>query len=291
MNYLYLRAFYAVATERSFTRAAQVLNVSQSTLSSHVKALEETYGIRLLERRNRTVVPTDTGEVLVAQCRELFRHEEEIDSLLNRSQKLQAGRLKVGADGPKHVLPVLGKFKLLHPDFKISLHSGNARSVVQDLLGYETDVAIVATLDQPHAQLHAEPLIRYALVAFVPKTHRFARKAAIDVADLATERFIMREPASLSRHLLNKSLERAGVVLRDTMEMNSREAIREAVASGMGISLMSEIEFPSSDDRTVALRINDPQLQLTEYVACRKNRMDTRAIMEFFRLARELRTV
>jgi len=287
MNYLYLRAFYVVASEHSFTRAAQVLNVSQSTLSSHVKALEEIYGIRLLERRNRTVVPTDMGGALLSKCRELFRHEEEIDSLLNRGQKLQAGRLKVGADGPKHVLPVLAKFKLLHPDFKISLYSGNARSVAQNLLDYETDVALVATLEQPHAQLYAEPLMNYALVAFVPRTHRFARKRIIEVADLANERLIMREPASLTRHLLNKSLERAGVVARDTMEMDSREAIREAVASGMGISLMSEIEFPSHDNRTIALRINDPELRLTEYVACRKNRKDTRAIMEFFRLARE----
>lgn len=71
--------------------------------------------------------------------------------------------------------------------------------------------------------------------------------------------------------------------------MNSREAILEAVASGMGISLMSEIEFPSNDDRTVPIRINDPELQLTEYVACRRNRKDTRAILEFFRLAREFR--
>lgn len=291
MNYLYLRAFYVVATERSFTRAAQVLNVSQSTLSSHVKALEETYGIRLLERRNRTVMPTDIGDVLLAQCRELFRHEEEIDSLLNRSQKLQAGRLKVGADGPKHVLPVLVQFKQLHPDFKISLHTGNARSVTQNLLDYETDVAIVATLEQPHAHLYWEPLLSYALVAFVPKQHRLAGKQSIDVKDFADEQFILREHASLTRHLLNKSLERAGVVLKHTMEMNSREVIREAVACGMGISIMSEIEFPSHDDRTVAIPINDPELRLTEYVACRKNRKDTRAIMEFFRLARQFRQV
>lgn len=287
MNHLYLRAFYVVASERSFTRAAQVLNVSQSTLSSHVKALEETYGIRLLERRNRTVVPTDTGEVLVSQCRELFRQEEEIDSLLNRSQKLQAGRLKVGADGPKHVLPVLAKFKSLHPDFKISLYSGNARTVAQGLLDYETDVAIMATLEQPHTQLYAESLLRYALVAVVPRGHRLARKRSVNVEDLAKERLIMREPTSLTRHLLNKSFERAQVVLKEMMEMNSREAIREAVASGMGISVMSEIEFPSSDDRTVAIRIDNPELQLTEYVACRRNRKDTRAIVEFFRLARE----
>lgn len=291
MNYLYLRAFYTVALERSFSRAAQVLNVSQSTLSSHVKALEETYDLRLLERRNRTVVPTDTGEALLAQCRLLFQQEEEIDALLNRSQKLQAGRLKVGADGPKHVLPVLSKFMALHPDIKVSLYSGNAKSVAQDLLDYETDVAIVATLEQLHPQLYFEPFRRYALLAFVPCTHRFAQRSSIEVSELAGERVIMRERTSLSRHLLSKSLERAGVVIKDTVEMDNREVIREAVALGMGISLMSEIEFPSHDKRTVAVALNDPELQLTEYVTCRKNRKDARAIVEFFRLAREVRTL
>ncbi|WP_168787940.1 LysR substrate-binding domain-containing protein [Paraburkholderia aromaticivorans] len=289
MNYLYLRAFYAVATERSFTRAAQVLNVSQSTLSSHVKELEETYDIRLLDRRGRTVVPTDTGEAVLAQCREFFRHEEQIDGLLNRSQKLQAGRLKVGADGPKHVVSVLASFMELHPDFKVSLHTGNARNVTQDLLNYETDVAIVAALGAPHTQLYTEPWIRYALVAVIPRTHPLARKEAMDLTDFANERVIMREPTSLTRQLLTRSLERAGILVQNTMEMDSREAIREAVASGMGISVMSEIEFPNDDAHIAGIRINDPELQFTEYVACRENRKNTPSIKEFFRLAQSFR--
>ena len=150
MNFLYLRAYHAVASERSFTRAAQILKVSQSTLSCHVKALEESYGIRLLDRRGRTVVPTDIGEALLAQCRELFRHEEQIDDLLNQGQRLQAGRLRIGADGPRHVVPVLRKFMELHPDFQVAMSGGNSRKVTHDLLNYETDVAIVATPSGTH---------------------------------------------------------------------------------------------------------------------------------------------
>lgn len=286
MNNVYLRAFHAVASERSFTRGAQVLNVTQSTLSSQVKALEEAYDVRLLDRRGRDVVPTDIGEALLAQCRELFRQQEEINDLLSQSQKLQAGRLKIGADGPRHVLPVLKKFMELHPSIKISLATGNAKKVAQDLLDYETDVAIVATEGIPHAQLYLEPLTRYALVAFVPKGHPLASKPAMELTDFLNERVIIREPSSLTRRLLMKSLDRAGVVPQHIIEMDSREASREAVASGMGISVMSELEFPSGDDRTVALKINDPDLCITEFVACLNNRKHTRSIREFFRLAR-----
>lgn len=286
MNHLYLRAYYAVASERSFTRAAQVLNLTQSTLSSQVKALERAYDVRLLDRRGREVVPTDIGEVLLAQCRELFRQEEEIDDLLNQSQKLRAGRLKIGADGPRHVLPVLKRFMDLHPSIKITLTSGNAKKVAHDLVNYETDVALVATEGVPHAQLHLEPLTRYALVAFVPRGHPLANKAKMELADFQSERLIIREPTSLTRRLLMKSLDRAGVVPQHLIEMDSREASREAVALGMGISVMSELEFPSGDDRSVALAINDPDLRITEFVACLKSRMHTRSIREFFRVAR-----
>jgi len=286
VNHLYLRAYHAVASERSFTRAAQVLNVTQSTLSSQVKALEEAYDVRLLDRRGREVVPTDIGEALLVQCRELFRQQEEIDDLLNKSQKLRAGRLKIGADGPKHVLPVLKRFMDLHPSISITLTSGNARKVANDLLNYETDVALVATEGLPHAQLHLEPLIRYALVAFVPREHRLAGKPTMQLTDFQSERLIIREPTSLTRRLLMKSLDRAGVVPQHIIELDSREATREAVALGMGISVMSELEFPSGDDRSVALAIDAPDLRITEFVACLKSRMHTRSIREFFRVAR-----
>ena len=286
MNHLYLRAYHAVASERSFTRAAQVLNVTQSTLSSQVKALEEAYDVRLLDRRGREVVPTDIGEVLLAQCRELFRQQDEIDDLLNQSRKLQAGRLKIGADGPRHVLPILKRFMDLHPSIKVTLTSGNARKVAQDLLNYETDVALVATESIPHAQLHLELLTRYALVAFVPRDHPLAVKPMMELSDFQNERLIIREPTSLTRRLLMKSLDRAGVVPRHIIEMDNREASREAVALGMGISVMSELEFPSGDNRSVALTINDPDLRISEFVACLKSRMNTRSIREFFRVAR-----
>lgn len=286
MNHLYLRAFHAVASERSFTRAAQVLNVTQSTLSSQVKALEEAYDVRLLDRRGRDMVPTDIGEALLAQCRELFRQHEDIDGLLSQSQKLRAGRLKIGADGPKHVLPILKQFMDLHPGINVTLSSGNAKKVAHDLLNYETDVALVATEGLAHAQLHLEPLTRYTLVAFVPRDHKLAVKPLMELSDFRAERLIIREPTSLTRRLLMKALDRAGVVPAHIIEMDSREASREAVALGMGISVMSELEFPSGDDRFVTMAIDDPDLKITEFVACLKSRMHTRTIREFFRVAR-----
>lgn len=285
MNFHYLRAFFTVASERSFTRAAQVLNISQSTLSSQVKALEEDYDVRLLDRRGRFVVPTDVGQVLVEQCRDLFRQQDEMDDFLNRSKKLQSGRLKIGADGPKHVLPVLKTFIDLHPNVSISLTTGNARKVLQDLQNYETDAAIVAVDGVPNHKLYLEKLSTYSLVAFVPKNHSLAARSSITLSDFAGQRLINREPTSMTRRLLTGRLESANIQIDSFIELDSREATREAVACGMGISVMSEVEFPHGDDRIISLPIDDPALQITEYVACLKGRYQTRTIREFFRIA------
>jgi DNA-binding transcriptional LysR family regulator len=101
VNFTHLRAFHAVASEGSFTRAAQILNVSQPTLSSQVKSIEEAYGLRLLDRRHRKIVPSDTGRRVLEICREIFRLQDELEAVLDQNQKLQAGSLKVGADGPR----------------------------------------------------------------------------------------------------------------------------------------------------------------------------------------------
>ena len=192
MNHLYLRAFHAVASEGSFTRAAQVQRVNQSTLSSQVKALEEAYGVRLLDRRGRNVVPTDVGESTLSLTREVFRIQDESATVLDQSKRLQAGRLKVGADGPRHIMPVLDDFMRQHPNVVVSLTTGNARKVLLDLLNYETDVAIVASPKARETQLHIVPFCTYPLVVYVPHDHAWSRRKSIELADFAKERLIVR---------------------------------------------------------------------------------------------------
>lgn len=287
MNLLYLRAFHGVASEHSFTRAAQMLRVSQSTLSWQVKALEEMYGLRLLDRRGRRVVPTEIGQKVLEQSRELFRLQDVIESILGQSQMLQAGRLKVGADGPRHVIPVLGKFIELHPNVSVSLTTGNAKKVLDDLLNYETDVAIVASPKARETRLYMLPYRSYNLVAFVSRNHPLSKRKRMQLKDFEGQRLIIREPSSLTRQLLMRALSKAGVKAAALIECDSREAAREAVAAGMGISVMSATEFPSVDQRCVALEIADRSLRITEYVTCLKSRKDLRTVREFFRVAGE----
>lgn len=286
MNFLYLRAFHAVALERSFTRAARTLRISQPTVSGQVKALEDLYGVRLLDRRGHSVVPTDVGEALLEKTREIFRLEDEMEQVLDRSKMLQAGRLRVGADGPRRVVSLIADFLQKYPDLDVSLATGNASRVLRDLFDYRTDVAVIA-LAKPDARLFSIPFRRYRLVTFVARNHPWAKLTAVSIKAFANERVIMREPTSLTRMIFEQALSRAKVTLGSYLEMDSREAAREAVALGVGVGVMSETEFMKEDRRTVALAVRDAKLVVGEYVACLPHRQNIRVIRAFFALCQE----
>lgn len=285
MNFMHLRAFHTVATERSFTRAAQILNVSQPTLSAQVKSLEAAYGVRLLDRRRGEVVPNDIGNEVLAVSREIFTLEDALETVLVQNRQLQSGRLKIGADAPRHVVPVLDRLMRLHPGLTLSLSTGNAKRVLEDLLDFQTDVAIVALPKARETRLYMVPFCSYRLVAFVARDHPWASRTSITLKDFDGERVIVREPSSMTRQILMRALHGVRSRPASLVEIDNREASREAVARGIGIGVMSAIEFPSPDRRCVALPIQDAGLELTEYVACLDQRRNVATVREFFRVA------
>src|SRR5215813_11813002 len=120
MLYTQLRAFHTVASEGSFTRAADALHVTQPTLSAQVKALEDTYGVRLFDRRGRRIEATELGRGLLEITRRYFSLEAEAAQLLAATRGLRGGHLRVGADAPQHAIPALAAFSRKYPGVRLS---------------------------------------------------------------------------------------------------------------------------------------------------------------------------
>ena len=282
MNAAQLRAFHAVATAGGFTRAAARLGVTQPTLSGQVKALEDTYGVELVERRGRQLVLTETGAALLDLTRRIFGLTEEAEQLLSAARGLERGHLRLGADAPYHVLPALAAFTRRYPKLRLSLTVGNSETLIRDLFDHRIDVAVVANL-APDARLHALPVRRDRLVLFVPKGHPWARRRQVTPAELAGERLVLREPGSSTRRVFETAMARAGIALEEVIEINSREAVREAVAAGLGIGVVSESEF-GNDPRLVKVRLAEADLGATEYVTSLAERKELRLIRAFLEL-------
>lgn len=282
INHAQLRAFHAVASEGSFTRAAEALRVTQPTLSGQVKALEETYGVRLLDRLGRRVVPTELGKALQEVTRRLFSAEEEAEQLLAAARGLTRGHLRIGADAPYSIVPVIAEFNRRHPGLTVSIAIGNSDQVLDDLLDHSTDVAMLANIEGD-PRLHIQPFHKDRLVLFVERNHRWARRKRVRLAEVVRERVILREQGSTTRRIFETAVARAGLVLENVMEIGSREGVREAVAAGLGIGLVARTEF-GHDPRVRAVEVADAELASTEYVVCLAERRSLRIVSAFLEL-------
>ncbi len=282
MNHSQLRAFHAVASEGSFTKAANSLHVTQPTLSGQVKALEKTYGVKLFDRRGRRVGPTALGQELLILTRRLFSLEAETEHLLSAARGLQKGHLRVGADAPYHVTAALAAYTQRYPGIQISLTVGNSAELAHDLLEHKLDVAVLANISGD-PRFYAKPLRHDRLVAFVARTHPWAKRRRVDLADLKEQRLVLREQGSATRQIFETAMARRGLAWGEVLDMNSREAVRETVAAGLGVGVVSAGEF-SKDSRLAILELTGADMAMTEYIVCLAERQDLRLVRSFLDL-------
>ena len=283
MRLTQLRSFHAVARAGGFTGAAKLLHISQPTVTTQVRFLEETYGVQLFYRRGHRVQLTPLGEQLYELAQKVFALESETIHLLEDAGELRSGHLRVGAVGPFHVTEMLAGFNQRFPGLQVSVRVGNSASVLASLLDYRTDVAVLAQFnDDP--RLHFMPYSRHPVAIFVYKSHRFAARRSIAIAELEGEGMILREEGSTTRKALDDALRRHGVAPRVVMEIGSREAIREAVIKGVGIGAVSEVEYiPDPEIRLVRLR--DAEVYTHAHVVCLEERREARLVKAFFEIA------
>jgi aminoethylphosphonate catabolism LysR family transcriptional regulator len=260
------------------------LHVTQPTLSGQVKALEETYGVRLFDRRGRRVAPTALGQELLILTRRLFSLEAETEHLLSAARGLQKGHLRVGADAPYHVTAALSAFTQHYPGIQITLTVGNSAELAHDLLEHKLDVAVLANISGD-PRFFAKPLRHDRLVAFVAKSHPWARRRQIDLSDLKQQRLVLREQGSATRQIFETAMARRGLERGEVLEMNSREAVRETVAAGLGVGVVSAGEF-SRDSRLAILELTGADMAMTEYIVCLAERQDLRLVRSFLDLVR-----
>ena len=279
MRHTQLRSFHAVAQRLSFTVAARELGVSQPTITTQVKSLEQEFGVELFVRRGRRIELTETGGGLLDITRRLFADEKEASDYLNETRGLKTGHLRVGAVGPYHVTDMLAAFNVRYPGIYVSVTVGNSRETLRDLLDYRTDVAVLAHVD-PDARLVAIPYRRHRVVVMCPADHDFADRRSIRARDMEGQRLIVREAGSTTRRAFDQAMREKDVRPRIVMEIGSRESIREAVAKGIGLGVVSEKEF-IPDPRIRALQVSDAEIYTYAHVVHLRERQNARLVRAF----------
>ncbi|QKV55474.1 LysR substrate-binding domain-containing protein [Comamonas antarctica] len=273
------RAFVAVAHQGSLSAAARSLGLSQPTISSQIATLERQSRVELFHRRGYRMALTSAGARLLPLAQKLMALESEADFFLRDAGQLNQGELKIGAVGPFHVIEMVAAYRARHPGLQLSIRMGNSQQVLHDLEHYTTDVAVLAGLYE-RPELLAREYARHAIILFAHVEHPFARRASVGLEELQGQPLLLREPGSTTRTALEQALRGAGVQPRIDLEIGSREAIREAVARGLGLGAVSEAEF-IPDPRFAPVRIAGDPASTTTYVYCMAERRDSLLIGSF----------
>ena len=274
-----LRAFHLVAEAGSFSAAARQSGLSQPNLSGQVTALEKAYGIRLFDRRGRSVVPTETGRQLHGVTTRLFALQDEAQALLAGEQALTRGHLRIAADSAHHVVPIMAALRKRAGSLTFALSIDNSAIVLERLLRHEADVAVMAkSVSDP--RLHALRLRADRVVLFAPVGHPFARRGRTPLTMLAEQELVLRERGSITREVLEQAMAAADIQPSAIVEVQTREGVREAVAAGFGVGAVFESEL-GDDRRFRPVAVADTDLEVAEYAVCLQERRRVALVRAF----------
>jgi len=239
-----LKVFCTVAETKSFSKASEIIHLTQPAVSLQIQALEELYETKLFDRSSNMVSLTSAGEVLYRYAKEILALYAAAEKTIGELTGLVKGSISVGASSTigNYLLPsVIAEFRRTHPKIKIHLFVGNTKRVIELLNSGNIDFGIVEG-DVARQKLVVEKILKDELVVIVPALHPWAKRKEVSIYDVTKEPFILREEGSGTRQILEKYFNKHGISTHDmkaSMMLGSTVAIKEAVESGMGISIVS----------------------------------------------------
>ncbi|MGF1604255.1 MAG: LysR substrate-binding domain-containing protein [Thermosynechococcaceae cyanobacterium] len=235
-----LKVFETAARHQSFTRAAEELFLTQPTISIQMKQLAQTVGLPLFEKLGKQLFLTEAGQELLATCQDIFERLDRYEMLVADLQGMAKGRLRLAAvTTTKYFVPrLLGPFCQEYPGVDISLKVTNHRQIEERIANNRDDLYV---LSQPPEQLnlHVQPFLENPLVVFAPANHPLAHKKNLSIQCLNDQPFITREPGSGTRKATQELFLEYKIAVKTRLELSSNEAIKQAVAGGLGISVLS----------------------------------------------------
>jgi DNA-binding transcriptional LysR family regulator len=270
-----LQVFETVARNLSFTRAAEELYTTQPTVSIQIKQLTDIVGQPLLEQVGKRVFLTDTGHALLKVCRDIFESLSRFEMLVSDMKGVKAGKLRLSIiTTAKYFVPrLLGLFCLRYPGIDVSLKVTNRESVLQRMADNQDDLYV---LGQPpeHMDVEFEPFLENPLVVLAVRNHPLVGKKKIPPRRLEEEQFLMREQGSGTRLATEQFFSERGLKLKVRMELGSNEAIKQAVAGGLGIAVLSAhtLALESSIDQLAILDVQGFPIRRHWYLAYPKDK-------------------
>ncbi|MDQ7073339.1 MAG: LysR family transcriptional regulator [Gammaproteobacteria bacterium] len=279
------KIFETVAQQLSYTRAAELLYLSQPAVSMQIKQLENEIEMPLFERMGKKLFLTEAGEELLVYARSIIQQLDELDDVFNELRGSNKGRLTIAVATTANyfALKLLGEFYQRFSATNISLDVTNRENLLNHLNDNTVDMVIMGQPPE-NSDVEATPFLENPLVAIAPLGHELANKKNIPLSELQQETFIMREHGSGTRIAMERFFKQNGYSISSVMEMSSNEAINQAVEAGLGLGIVSRhtLELELALGRLEILDIKSFPIMRHWYLVHRKGKRLT-ALMAAFK--------
>ncbi len=260
------------------------MNLSQPAVSDQVGQLEREHDVLLFHRTGRQIALTESGAKLFVLTQQYFEIEARIAEALSASRAAVKGHLRLVVDAAHHINDVLSRFRGKYPKVTIDVAVGNSAFVMEELRAYRADIGVIGT-SADQADFDAILLGASPIIAFAPFDLAQTLPRPLPLAELTRLPFVSREAGSKTRAMLEAETASRGLKLNPVVVAQGREAVRDIVAAGAGVGVISQAEF-GADKRLQALPLADCDLQMRETLICLSRRRDVPAIRAFMAIAR-----
>jgi DNA-binding transcriptional LysR family regulator len=240
INFNQLRAFHEAAKAQNFSLAARNLHVSQPAVTAHIRALEESLGVKLFRKRGRRVALTDTGALLFRYSKEVFELEQQMERTVQEVRTLERGLLQVGTTktyAQRLMPPLMTRFHAAYPKVRMVLDEGSSAEMCRSLLDLRNELAVIARVEGVKGVRYA-PFRTEKVVLFASTGHPLARKKAIRFRELADHMVIMREEGSGIQSIVRSAYERRGLIPNVLVETGNVAFIKDMVERGEAVSFL-----------------------------------------------------
>ncbi len=292
MDFGQLEAFVQVAAHRSFSRAAEALQLTQPSITARIQSLERVLGEELFERSGRGVRLSDAGTIFLPHAERILQMLQEAKNNLEEVRSVQAGSLRLGSalTISTYVLPrILHMFHSRYPGVEVVVHTGRSEQVLNMLLSDEVQVGLVRSLMHPDVEtvnLYADEVI---LVA--NPDHPFAADRQATIEEVGGQPVILADRGSSYYGLIHGFFRQAGVVPNVAMELDSMEATKRMVEEGLGIALLPRVCLERELKQGLLAEVvitNAPAISRQIALIYRKSRKQARTVQAFLDVLRSM---
>ncbi|WP_028399297.1 LysR family transcriptional regulator [Ectobacillus panaciterrae] len=236
-----LKIFVTVVEQKHFSRAAEILNLSQPGVSLHIRNLENELGVKLITRSPKHVQVTEAGEILYIRSKQILSHYEEAKKEINELFHVVTGNLRIGASFTigEYILPkVLAEYTNQHPRVDIQVMISNTEEVIQALRFNTIDIGLIEG-KVIHADIEADPFMEDEMIVIVPPQHPLSQRRVIEKERLQNQVWILREQGSGTRTYSDQFIRDLHLKMQRHFIFSSIQGVKEAVAAGLGIAVLS----------------------------------------------------